>query len=439
MSGRRSRSLRGTGLCEVLLGICLALLAPSITHAQATLLTGFGGPADFGTIELEGDDDAEIVELAPAFPSGLDIYGENFIRMTVTANGLVSLGGPRTLAPTAPFPIPGRSVLAAWSYDMYPEGTGAVPGAPRVYVHVEPTRVIVTWYLVPVRGGDATVLVSAQMILTSGAPGVTQMELRYNRCDWTIRGGGSLHAQAGISRGDVAPGEFVVLPGSGTAAVADLCTTSNVGEPGVWEIVMMGSTIAATCGDGLRQTGESCDDGNTMDGDACPATCTGASAAVCGNNIVEPGEECDDGDRNPRDGCDENCQEEPVMGCGDGVVTADEECDDGNGDGTDACVFCMFSTCGDGFVWEGREQCDDRNTNDGDGCDSSCFIEVGPGEDGGPRPDVGARVDGGVRGRGFTFEGGGCNCRAQGRGTTGGLALPGLLALALILRRARRR
>lgn len=403
-------------------------------HAQAPLLTGFGGPAGYGTIEIEGDDDSQIVDVLPAFPGGMPFYGETFNSITVTANGLVSLGGPRTMAPNTPFPVTGRAILAAWSYDMYPVGTGTTAGSQRVYVYVELGRVIITWYLVPVRGGPAAELVSAQMVLESATPGITQMELRYNRCDWTIRGTGSLHAQAGISRGDVAPGEFVVLPGSGTVAIADLCTTTNTGETGVWDISISGSSITATCGDGLRQTGESCDDGNTMDGDTCPATCGGASVAVCGNNIVEEGEECDDGDRNPRDGCDENCQMETVAGCGDGVVTADEECDDGNFDATDACVLCNFAVCGDDFLWEGREQCDDGNTNIGDGCDENCFIEVGPGVDAGPRPDVGG-FDAGIRGRGYTLEGSGCNCRVQHGEPMRGLTVLALLGMALALRR----
>jgi cysteine-rich repeat protein len=31
--------------------------------------------------------------------------------------------------------------------------------------------------------------------------------------------------------------------------------------------------VPAVCGDGFRQNGETCDDGNVLDGDACPANC----------------------------------------------------------------------------------------------------------------------------------------------------------------------
>jgi cysteine-rich repeat protein len=61
-----------------------------------------------------------------------------------------------------------------------------------------------------------------------------------------------------------------------------------------------------TCGDGVVEIGEECDDGNTVDGDACTSACRNA---VCGDGIVEAGvEECDDGNLNASDGCDNQCR-----------------------------------------------------------------------------------------------------------------------------------
>lgn len=45
------------------------------------------------------------------------------------------------------------------------------------------------------------------------------------------------------------------------------------------------------CGDGVRDPGEACDDGNIIGGDGCSADCH--STEICGNGIVDPGEECD--------------------------------------------------------------------------------------------------------------------------------------------------
>jgi cysteine-rich repeat protein len=39
------------------------------------------------------------------------------------------------------------------------------------------------------------------------------------------------------------------------------------------------SAPRAECGNGLLEAGETCDDGNSLDGDKCPRTCTGAAAA----------------------------------------------------------------------------------------------------------------------------------------------------------------
>lgn len=56
---------------------------------------------------------------------------------------------------------------------------------------------------------------------------------------------------------------------------------------------------APMCGDGAIDPGEDCDDGNTVDGDACPADCL----ARCGDGVVTAPESCDDGNEQPGDGC----------------------------------------------------------------------------------------------------------------------------------------
>jgi cysteine-rich repeat protein len=50
---------------------------------------------------------------------------------------------------------------------------------------------------------------------------------------------------------------------------------------------------------------------------------------TCGNGMVEAGEECDDGNCVASDACNNNCK---LPFCGDGVVQAPEVCDDGNGE-----------------------------------------------------------------------------------------------------------
>jgi cysteine-rich repeat protein len=62
---------------------------------------------------------------------------------------------------------------------------------------------------------------------------------------------------------------------------------------------------------------------------------------TCGNGIVEAHEQCDDGNREPYDGCNEFCRSEI---CGDGVVTNKEQCDDGPTGSALCDATCHFKT-----------------------------------------------------------------------------------------------
>jgi len=134
-----------------------------------------------------------------------------------------------------------------------------------------------------------------------------------------------------------------------------------------------------TCGDAIIEVslGESCDDGNTEDGDGCSSTCQ-IEPQPCGDGVLDETEQCDDGNTADGDGCSSTCEVEPQSTCGDGLVDETEQCDDGNtadGDGcSSTCEVEPQSTCGDGLVDE-TEQCDDGNTENGDGCDSECNQE----------------------------------------------------------------
>ena len=96
---------------------------------------------------------------------------------------------------------------------------------------------------------------------------------------------------------------------------------------------------AGSCGDGVRNVGEGCDDGNAIDDDGCRNDC---SLPTCGDGIVSDIEECDDGPANSDtvpDACRTRCVR-PV--CGDGVVDTGERCDDGNRLDGDACPAACF-------------------------------------------------------------------------------------------------
>ena len=99
----------------------------------------------------------------------------------------------------------------------------------------------------------------------------------------------------------------------------------------------IGNFSLSVCGDGVLDAGESCDDGNTLEGDGCSSTCELES--VCGNGILEGNEVCDDGNTIDGDNCSSTCDAENF--CGDGVLNTSEACDDGNTTNGDGCS----STC----------------------------------------------------------------------------------------------
>jgi cysteine-rich repeat protein len=81
----------------------------------------------------------------------------------------------------------------------------------------------------------------------------------------------------------------------------------------------------------------------------------------CGNGVVESGETCDDGNEEDTDGCLTTCR---WATCGDGHLRANvEECDDGNGADGDGCS-ATCTRCADGddrMIWRSNGRCYTRH------------------------------------------------------------------------------
>ncbi|MCX6750789.1 MAG: DUF4215 domain-containing protein [Candidatus Pacearchaeota archaeon] len=173
------------------------------------------------------------------------------------------------------------------------------------------------------------------------------------------------------------------------------------------------------CGNGIKEGTEQCDDHNNVNNDGCSSTCKievcgdnicnhdetcstcsqdcGICPPSCGNGIKEGLEQCDDHNLLNNDGCSSTCK---IEKCGDGIKQTNEQCDDHNLLNNDGCSsICKNEVCGDHIcnhgetcstcsqdcgicspscgngIKEGLEQCDDGNTLSGDGCSSNCKIE----------------------------------------------------------------
>jgi len=118
------------------------------------------------------------------------------------------------------------------------------------------------------------------------------------------------------------------------------------------------SNCTQMCGSGLRpeNTTKQCDHGcyNADLPNRCRTNC---ARPVCGDGIIDSGETCDDGPNNSnsrRDACRITCQ---LPRCGDGVIDTNETCDDGNRVAGDGCDPTCRLECGNGNL-EAGEECD---------------------------------------------------------------------------------
>ncbi|MFH2009820.1 MAG: nidogen-like domain-containing protein [bacterium] len=274
------RSVRVFAVACTLAGV---VVAAASARAQAPLIDGFGGTVDFGTQCLSPNDDGTSapIDITPAFPNGLLFFGAVHTTAYINTNGNITFSGAvPTYTPNA-FPIASQPMIAPYWGDVDIRYTGGScqgsagqtcnpctpchnPTENGVWWHLTPGMMVVTWDRVGYYSCHNDLRMSFQLILTqAGCPGSGDfdVEFRYNRCEWEAGdasggsgGFGGTEAQAGFDAGNQI--DYVAIPGSMAPGIANLlCTTSNMGTPGVWQYQIRSGAVV--CPD----AGQPCDTG----------------------------------------------------------------------------------------------------------------------------------------------------------------------------------
>ncbi|MEZ4405617.1 MAG: nidogen-like domain-containing protein [Polyangiales bacterium] len=236
-----------TGACAA--GTCEA--------ATPVILRNFGGSTGFGPDEQclhPTDEDAwagpppvgampaaRPIPLNFAFARGLSLGTRTLTQMFVNANGTVSFIDPVPAFDATNDVRSSQPVLAPWWADVDTR-LGGFPSQNVICFALQPGIVAATWFEVGYYDRRIATRDTFQVVMREVAtPDDWDLEFRYGQCQWTtgdasegISGLGGTPAVAGLLPGDNLA--FLPLPGSGTNAVLDLCTTSNTGQAGVWRM-----------------------------------------------------------------------------------------------------------------------------------------------------------------------------------------------------------
>lgn len=290
------------------------VLAPLGTaHAQCPgsgiptgvpLVSGLGGAAGFGPNILPGNDDGSTgaIDLTVAFPGGLRFFGGPYTTCYVNNNGNITFAGPWVPWTPMPFPAAGRPMIAPYWGDVDTRGVGFPPGPDQgdVYWYLEPGRMVVTWNNTGYFAQHGDHRMDFQLIIRNAldcSSGDFDVEFRYHECGWATGdassgtgGCGGTPAQAGFDAGDGV--NYVEIPGSRTEAILNLCTTSNVSMPGVWQFSVRGGGVVCP------GTGVPCMVTSGVGACAIGVTQCIGRATVCSAVGVASPERCDNIDNN---------------------------------------------------------------------------------------------------------------------------------------------
>jgi hypothetical protein len=236
-------------------------LYPTYQHAgvltdafgYSVMLDGLGGETGYGDLALGRTDDGSSGSLD--LPFEINLGGTAYDSFFVNNNGNVSFGEPMWQHTPQAFPQSDEAMIAPYwgDVDTRSEDAGAVyvaaPGS---------DAVVVTWDGVGYYNRHTDLTNDFQMVLRNRddiAVGDFDIEFRYEQLQWTtgdasggVGGLGGRAAQAGCDAGNQT--HYLMLPGSGTAAVLDLAnltnTPSNVSIEGLWVYAVRNGYLPGT-------------------------------------------------------------------------------------------------------------------------------------------------------------------------------------------------
>jgi MYXO-CTERM domain-containing protein len=367
------------GLAAACAAAALLALAPP-AYAQATLLSGYGGTLGYGTECLYPNDDGSsaVVDLVPAFPSGLLFFGAVQSSAYVNTNGNITFSGPVSTFTPAAFPIAAQPMIAPYWGDVDIRNTGGVcmggagvtcspctpclnPSENGVWWYLEPGLMVVTWDRVGYYSCHNNLRMTFQLVLTAagcGGAGDFDVEFRYNTCEWETGdasggtgGFGGTEAQAGFDAGNLV--DFVAIPGSMSPGIAaTLCSSSNVGLTGVWQFEVRSGAVI--CPD----AGMPCDTGNPGVCAGGRTNCVGMGGLECVQDVSPTSEQCDALDNDCNGMVDDGAPCPGTEVCAGGnCVTPCSEFFCGPGLVCDVSGLCIESSCA-GVTCPAGERCD---------------------------------------------------------------------------------
>ncbi|WP_437562042.1 hypothetical protein [Sorangium sp. So ce542] len=464
----------------VAIGACGADLALTLTDAPDPVSPGAQFVATIG-VSNQGPGDASDIVVTYVLPPGASFVGASGADWTcrLAAEGLVcrrsslaalesssiavTLTAPALTPPAVALEIDSTAKVAAREHDPAPENNG---GEAHTTVSV-PTRLI--GYLTVLSERKAGDDVSYTLIINNTGGRVQPDNPGFEFVDvlppellleGAIAEEGAVTSDPATNTigwdGAIAPGAWMLISIEATLrplteglVVTNQGTLSfdadsdGVNESSVLtdEPLFAGATDPtvftvrpAICGDGVLGRGESCDDGNRLDGDCCSAQCTAEpTTLLCrvSSSPCDPGEYCDGAGRCPADValpdgdlCDDFDVCNGIELCFQGACVSDMplDCDDGDPTTTDEChplVGCRnlpipdpgTSGAGAGSGWGGGDVGGGRDAAGGG---------AGEGGDAGQGGDGGGAAAGASGGGAGASGGGGAGASGGGAGASGG-------------------